>query len=134
MTDPWHHPWLSGLFGDPELSKLLAPEAELARMLEVEAAWSSIIAPDTAKDRLAATILNAPIRPENLRDGMARDGVPVPALVRRLKAALAEDDHQWVHRGLTSQDVIDTSLTLALRDVLPVIEARLTRLITALDH
>ncbi len=134
MTDPWHHPWLSGLFGDTELSKLLAPEAELARMLEVEAAWSSIIAPDTAKDRLAATILNAPVRPENLRDGMARDGVPVPDLVRRLKAALAEDDHQWVHRGLTSQDVIDTSLTLALRDVLPVIQARLTRLITALDQ
>ena len=133
MTDPWLHPWLGGLFGDPEMAALLAPEAELSRMLQVEAAWTRAIAPHDAAERIAGAVLTASIRPADLAEGTARDGVPVPDLVRLVKAHLGEADHVWVHKGLTSQDVIDTSLMLMLKAALPILTGRLGTLIAALD-
>lgn len=133
MTDIWHHPWLSGLFGDPDMAALLSPKADLSRMLRVEAAWTKTIAPTDDAERIANAILTAPIHPEELTDGTARDGVPVPDLVRLLKAHLADVDHDWVHKGLTSQDVIDTSLMLMLKAALPILTTRLETLIASLD-
>jgi 3-carboxy-cis,cis-muconate cycloisomerase len=133
MTDLWQHPWLSGLFGDPEMAALLSPEAELSRMLRIEAAWTSTIAPKDDAERIANAILTAPIRPEDLAEGTARDGVPVPNLVRLLTAHLEEADQDWVHKGLTSQDVIDTSLMLMLKAALPILTDRLGTLIATLD-
>ena len=133
MTDLWQHPWLSGLFGDPEIAALLTPEAELSRMLRVEAAWTKTIAPHDNAERIANAILTAPIRPEDLAEGTARDGVPVPDLVRLLKADLEDSDHDCVHQGLTSQDVIDTSLMLMLKSALPILTERLETLLATLD-
>lgn len=127
------HPWLGGLLGDAEIAGLLSPEAALRRMLRVEAAWSQTIAPEPRGDAIAQAILSAPIRTADLGEGTARDGVPVPELVRRLKAQIPEADHPWLHRGLTSQDVIDTSLTLALVEILPVLGTRLAAVLEALD-
>lgn len=133
MTDLWQHPWLSGLFGAPEIAALLTPEAELSRMLRVEAAWTKTIAPHDNAERIANAILTAPIRPEDLAEGTARDGVPVPDLVRLLKADLEDSDHDCVHQGLTSQDVIDTSLMLMLKSALPILTERLETLLATLD-
>ena len=44
------------------------------------------------------------------------DGLPAPEYVRQLKAALGEELAAAVHVGATSQDLVDTSLVLALRD------------------
>lgn len=133
MTDLWQHSWLSGLFGDPEMAALLTPDAELSRMLQVEAAWTSTIAPKEDAERIANAILTAPIRPEDLIDGTARDGLPVPDLVSRLYTHLHEADHRWLHHGLTSQDVIDTSLMLTLQGALPLLISRLEDLIGVLE-
>ncbi|MEO1701668.1 MAG: 3-carboxy-cis,cis-muconate cycloisomerase [Pseudomonadota bacterium] len=133
MTDLWQHPWLSGLFGDPEMAALLSPEAELSRMLRVEAAWTAAIAPKEDEERITNAIMTAPIRPDDLTDGTARDGLPVPDLVRLLKAHLEEADQPCLHKGLTSQDVIDTSLILMLKAALPILTKRIRTLIAALD-
>ncbi len=50
-----------------------------------------------------------------LARGVASDGVVVPALVRALRAAAGPEVAPHVHRGATSQDVIDTSLMLRLK-------------------
>jgi 3-carboxy-cis,cis-muconate cycloisomerase len=133
VTDLWQHPWLSGLFGDPELAAILAPEAELSRLLQVEAAWTRVIASRPDAERVASAIFAAPVRPEDLKQGTARDGLPVPELVHRLKAHLPDEDHGWVHQGLTSQDVIDTSLMMALQQALPLLARRLADLCDTLD-
>jgi 3-carboxy-cis,cis-muconate cycloisomerase len=127
------HPWLGPLLGDSETAALFAPEADLARMLRIEAAWTRIIAPGDVGERVARKIAGAGIAPADLAAGTARDGVPVPALVALLKSGVAEDDRRWVHRGLTSQDVIDSALVLALQEAMPVIAARLSALLAALD-
>ena len=49
-----------------------------------------------------------------LRSATARDGVVVPELVRQLRAAVGEPHAASLHYGATSQDVVDTSLSLRL--------------------
>jgi 3-carboxy-cis,cis-muconate cycloisomerase len=43
-------------------------------------------------------------------------GNPVPGLVAILREGLDGDAARWVHRGLTSQDVVDSALMVLLRD------------------
>ena len=125
------HPWMNGLFGDDEIAEVFAAEAELKRFLQIEAAWTQALGqvrntPHT--ESVAKAIISATISPHDLKDGFANDGVVIPALVRLLKASMAPDASEWVHTGLTSQDVMDTSLVLALSEVLKILSGRLQML------
>ncbi len=53
-----------------------------------------------------------------LADGAEAAGNPVIGLVQLLRERLSSEPARWVHRGLTSQDVLDTALMICLRDVL----------------
>ena len=121
------HPWLSGLFGDAKIAAIFEPEAELQRFLTVEAAWAAAMGKVAGQDVTAVVdkIKAAAIKPADLLEGCAKDGVPIPALVRLLKEHVGEDNTVWVHQGLTSQDVIDTALVLAVSQVLSMLMLRL---------
>lgn len=128
------HPWLGGLFGDAEMAAIWSPRRQVAHMLAFEAAWSRANAAEGLFDaaeaeQAAAAIERAQIDFGDIADGTSRDGVPVPALVRQL-ARLAPADA--VHKGATSQDVVDTALALTLRDSSDLIAARLAALEAAL--
>ena len=129
------HPWMSGLFGDDEIAAIFAPEAELQRLIKIEAAWTRALgeiagAADAVAiaENVANTIQTTSITPESLKDRFAQDGVVIPALVEQLKLHVGADRADWVHKGLTSQDVMDTSLMLALIKVLAVFANRLASL------
>src|SRR5215472_13110431 len=53
-------------------------------------------------------------------------GNPVSALVRALSAAVPPEAREAVHRGATSQDIIDTAIMLMARRGMDVIDADLT--------
>ena len=48
MTLVFEHPWLSGVFGDPEVSAQLSAYTQLARMLRIEAAYSCVLGHEAA--------------------------------------------------------------------------------------
>ena len=125
------HPWMSGLFGDDETTALFTPEAELKRFLAVEAAWTRAlgsVSGDPKAEAVAQIIETAQIAPTALKDGFAKDGVPIPALVALLKGMIGDDNSGLVHKGLTSQDVMDTSLMLALSEVTSMMATRLAEI------
>ena len=138
MTGVFDHPWLSGLFADDEIAALWSAEAQLSYMIAFEAAWSrhGHLAGlwSEAEGASAATAIKAvSLAPEELRDGTALDGVCVPALVRLLKERTGANA---IHKGATSQDVIDTATALSLVRSLDLIDQRLDRLasdLTALE-
>jgi len=68
----------------------------------------------------------------DLRLGTERDGVVVPALVRQLRAA-ASPNATAVHTGVTSQDIVDTALSLTLRETNTYLQDGLNTLETALQ-
>lgn len=132
------HPWMGSLFGDAQITAIMSPEAELRRMLRIESAWTrtmgqSGVADPATCDSLADAILATPISPADLAAGTARDGLPVPALVQHLKQHTQADLHPLIHQGLTSQDVIDTALMLAVQEVLPLLRDRLATITATLD-
>ena len=137
VSGAFDHPWLGALLGDDEPRTIWSPEAELARMLRVEAAWSRALGeagladPATAEAAAAAIERHRPDR-DALARGTARDGLPIPALVRGLRDAAGEHAGA-VHRGATSQDVLDTALALAIRDTNDLLEARLEAMERALE-
>ncbi len=124
----FEHPWLSGLFADPEMQALWSAEAQLEHMLAFEAAWSRhghIAGLWSAEDgaAAAAAVEATSIDPEDLAAGTARDGVCVPDLVRLLRAQAGDA----VHRGATSQDVIDTALARSMVAALDLLSQRVAK-------
>jgi len=107
-------------------------------MIRVEKAWTRALLAVEAVERadaraaLAAMARYAPNIGELAR-GSDADGVPVPALIRELRAGLTPGEAAAIHTGLTSQDVIDTAMVLTLLTVLTLLEERLDALVEALD-
>ncbi len=131
------HPILGALVGDAEAAKCFSFEADLAAMLAFESALAEAQAalgliPVEAARRIAATCRDFAPDAERLADGVARDGVVAPALVALLREAVGEPHAAFVHRGATSQDVIDTSLTIRLKSTCALMESRLAALIETL--
>ena len=126
-----------GLFADPDMAALWNADAQTAHMLAFEAAFSRAMGQAGRFDGdLAARAADhiASFSPDraDLSAGSARDGLPVPALVRQLKAG-AGDAAAAIHAGATSQDVLDTALALTLQATSDLIDARLAALVLALS-
>ncbi len=134
---PFDHPILGALLGDAETARLFDFEADLAAMLAFETALAEAQAalgliPQDAALRIGEACRGfAPDR-ARLAAGAARDGVVAPQLIAMLREAVGEPHAAFLHRGATSQDVIDTSLTIRLKSVCALMEARLVRLIETL--
>lgn len=129
---------LSALAGDAEIAALIADAAQVEAMLAVERSLAAASAeagliPDGAAAAIGAAIDGFTPDWEELRHGMERDGVVVPALVTQLRAAVSEGHRAALHKGATSQDIVDTALMLQTAKVLDVLEARLSQLLAALD-
>jgi 3-carboxy-cis,cis-muconate cycloisomerase len=139
MTTDFTGPLLDALVGDEEVAACFSNEAELAAMLRVEAALAEAeniagIVPQTASDAIRRICDNLQPDWRAMAEGLARDGVVVPALVRQLREALDEPHARYVHWGATSQDIVDSGLMLRLKDVLAILLRRLDILLTTLEE
>lgn len=124
MSDPF---WP----GDERAGGLFTGPALLAAMVRVEAAWLSAlvsagIAGSGALDDLSGLAGERDV--PSVCDGAEGGGNPVIPLVSLLRERLRDrnpDAATWLHRGLTSQDVLDTALMLCVHDVLERLRAEL---------
>lgn len=137
-ASPFDHAFLSGLLGDEETGACLEAEADVAAMVRFERALAEAeaaegVVPFEAAEAIAAAASSFQPDMALLRDATRRDGVVIPELVRQLRAAVGEPHEKFVHHGATSQDAIDTSLSLRLAAVLDILGVRLARTVDALD-
>ena len=110
-----------GLFCDGAVAGRFSGPAMLGHMMTVEMAWTRVmvdIGLVPAEDGLAALQAMAGFDAHDFRATSDVDGVPVPSLVARLRQGLAPGPARAIHSGLTSQDVIDTAMVLAMGGVL----------------
>lgn len=129
------HPWLKGLFADAEMASIWAPERQMAHMLAFEASWSRGLgavglADAEVAENAAQAIEGMTVDFEDIAAGMAKDGVPIPRLVKQMKAVAGEEA---VHKGATSQDVVDTALVLTLRETSDLLAAKLEAVSSSLS-
>ncbi|MDA3887354.1 MAG: lyase family protein, partial [Allgaiera sp.] len=127
-----------GLLGDDETARLFTDSAELRAMLLVEGALAQAqgalgLIPKESAAFLHRACHEVQIDPAALAERIAKDAVPVPALVDATRKALEAPAHaQYLHWGATSQDIIDTGLILRLRQTLAIHKTRLVALTKAL--
>jgi 3-carboxy-cis,cis-muconate cycloisomerase len=131
--------FLGKLHGDAEVAELVSSARMLTHMREVEVAYLFALAAagrvETEQaERVAAVMRTTILDDKSLRDATLRDGVVVPDLIRQLRQDLCAEDAAIVHTGMTSQDVVDTALMMALRDVIAVMSGRLKVVIAGLEH
>lgn len=107
--------------GDELAGDLMSDAAFLAAMVAVEQAWldgliDAGIAPQDARTELAELLTDGDLEAVARRADI--DGNPVSGLVAVMRERATAPTARWLHRGLTSQDVVDTALVLCVRDVL----------------
>jgi len=107
--------------GSPRAAGVADDQALLAAMLRVEVAWArALVVAGLATAESAAAVAAAAevLRPDpvSLAAETEAAGNPVAPLVALLRDGVGSAHAGAVHRGLTSQDVLDTALVLLARD------------------
>jgi 3-carboxy-cis,cis-muconate cycloisomerase len=122
--------------GDERAGDLCSDASVLSALVTVEAAWLGAlieqgVAPPEAADDLGK-LIEADDAPRIAREAEG-GGNPVIPLLGLLRSRMGDRTAAtWLHRGLTSQDVLDTALVLCLRDATAQISADLAGQVTAL--
>ncbi|HET8962031.1 lyase family protein [Nocardioides sp.] len=108
--------------GDARGDDHLTEGSFLRAMVEVESAWLDVlgVAHDPLPDLDPAAV------------PAEAAGNPVVELVAILRDRLEGDAARWVHRGLTSQDVVDSALMMLLRDAVSAVRRELREQIALL--
>lgn len=129
---------MSGLLwpGDDRAGDLMGDGALLAAMVEAEQAWLTALVRSGIAPRAAGHALHGLVSTDDLpalASAAADGGNPVIPLVTMLRERLPDAEAaRWLHRGLTSQDVLDTALMLLARDAVAAIRSSLRAQVVAL--
>ncbi|MGX1883804.1 3-carboxy-cis,cis-muconate cycloisomerase [Streptomyces sp. NPDC055287] len=106
--------------------------ALLQAMLDAEAALTRAQGPAGAGEAVTAAARADHFDVRDLALRARSGGNPVIPLVAALAAAAGPEAAPYVHRGATSQDIVDTAMMLVATRTLPLITVDLTRTATAL--
>lgn len=135
---PYNAPILIGLLGDREIASFFSVDADLEAILLFEEALAFSqselgLIPSDAADAISQAFDNFSPDRYILSKDTEFDGVAIPGLLRQLRLIIDAQYREFLHYGTTSQDVVDTSLALRLKDVSQIIIMRLKRIIEQID-
>ncbi len=118
----------------PEFARLWSPERRFATWLEVELAAceameeAALVPAGTARALRAQNLALVPARVDEIERTVKHDVIAFLTHVEELAGVEA----RWLHRGMTSSDVLDSSLAILLRDAADLLVERCDRLLAAL--
>lgn len=120
-------------YGTPEMKEIWESENKLQRMLDVESALAQAegklgIIPQEVADEIAAKANTDFVKLERVNEIEAQTKHDIGALVKGLGEVCENDAGEYVHFGATSNDVIDSSNSLLIRDSIEIIEDKLKTL------
>ncbi len=115
--------------GDDRAGALMSDAAFLAAMVSVESAWLQVLIDADVAPTAAAMDLTGLVSAhdgQTLATTAEQDGNPVTGLLGLLRQRSGAETARWIHRGLTTQDVIDTAMMLCLRETLATVQTQQT--------
>ena len=136
---PFDHPLLSRLLSEPAAADVFSAGMELAGMLSFERALAEAeedegLLPQGAAASIAQALDSFVPDAAALAAATRRDGLPTVELIRQLRAHAGAALAAHLHLGATSQDMIDTSLTLRLARLVTLLEAQLAAVLAHLTR
>lgn len=129
----------SGRYGSKEIKNIFDEQKRLDFILEFEAAaalaQSSIgIIPLYASEEINIQAKSGKITLERVKELEFTTDHDMAAVVNALSEQCSTDTKPWVHFGLTSNDIIDTTTSMQLRDALLIIEPKIKELARILSE
>lgn len=129
----------SGRYGSSRMRHIFEEESRLAKMLSVEAAvaWAQAELgeiPKEAAEEIGRKANTRYVKLERCKEIDAQIGHDVMAVVKALTEACKGEGKKWVHYGLTSYDVVDTAITLQLKEASCIIRDKMVAIIRILSE
>ncbi|MBO3754553.1 MAG: adenylosuccinate lyase [Candidatus Brockarchaeota archaeon] len=126
----------TGRYGSPEMRRIFEEENRLQTMLNVEAALAEALAevgeiPVEAASTIRSKASSKIVTVEKVKEREKVTRHDIAAMVEVLSEECGEHG-EYVHWGVTSNDITDTALALQLKDALNIIRRRLGILIEKL--
>ena len=133
------HPWTSVFDapGWPQVDKEIGDLAFLLSVRDVEMVVAYMqaelgIIPKDPGMRVADALHRTGVAPQAAVTSMHASVTPIPAIVAQLREEVGPELAPWVHYGLTSQDCIDTALSLMQGEALDICLAALDEIVSKL--
>ena len=127
----------SGRYGTPEMLAVFGEQRKIDYQVQVEGAVAAAqgdlgIIPRAAAREISRVARRVRITPRRIAALEAKTDHDTAALVQALSEKCAAHARPWIHYGLTSNDLVDTSNSMQMRDVLAILQPRAIRLALAL--
>ena len=123
----------SGRYGTKEMMEIFSEQKKVDYQLQIEGAaaisQSEIgLIPKTAGKKIFQASNSGKITAKRIKQLEAKSDHDTAALVESLSEKCPKDVRPWIHYGLTSNDLVDTSNSLQMRDALKIIEPKVGKL------
>jgi adenylosuccinate lyase len=127
----------TGRYGSEEIKRIFEERQRLEYELEFEASVAEAQAelgliPAKAAKEIASKARSGRISMKRVKALEAVSEHDTAAMVESISELCSDDAKPWVHYGLTSYDVVDTVISMQIRDSLQVIKPRLKKLASLL--
>ena len=123
----------SGRYGTKEMLAIFGEQRKIDYQLEIEAATAlsqseiKLISRNVAND-IAKNARSGKINSKRIKQLEAKSDHDTAALVEALAEKCQKQSRPWIHYGLTSNDLVDTSNSLQMRDALRIIQPKVSKL------
>lgn len=127
----------SGRYGTKEMKDIFEEDRKLKYELNFESAVAiaqaqlKIIPMDAAED-IKKVISSDKITVQRVKELEKISDHDIAAIIEAISELCLENSKPWIHYGLTSNDVVDSSTSMQMRDVFRIIELKLHQLIREL--
>ena len=124
-------------YGTPEMKAIWEQESKLQNMLKVEAALAKAEAeigliPKDAADEINKKATTEYVKQERVDEIEQATHHDIAALMKALEEVCENDAGEYVHYGATSNDIIDSSQSIQLKDSIIIIREKVVKLIELL--
>ena len=127
----------SGRYGTKEMLEIFGEQKKVDYQLQIEAAAAlsqseiNLIPKSIAKD-IAKAARSGKITAKRIKQLEAKSDHDTAALVESLAERCKKESRPWIHYGLTSNDLVDTSNSMQMRDAIRIIQPKVGNLASVL--
>jgi len=127
----------SGRYGTKEMKDIFEEDRKLNYELIFESAVANAqaelqIIPMEASKNIEEVVSSNKISVQRVKELESISDHDTAAIVEAISELCSESSKPWIHYGLTSNDVVDSSTSMQMRDVFKILESKLHQLIKEL--
>ncbi|MGI0101894.1 MAG: adenylosuccinate lyase [Nitrosotalea sp.] len=123
----------AGRYGTDAMKEIFNDQKKISYQLEIEASVAQSqseigMIPKSAAQNIAQMARSGKITTKRVKQLETKSDHDTAALVEALSEICKSSARPWIHYGLTSNDLVDTSNSLQIRDAFHIIESKIAKL------